>query len=110
MRTTASSFRRCWVGKTSEQIRLQDDDWYRERGVRCSGAKVLAVDVAKREIRTAQTTLAWDELVLPPGRYRSCRRSPGDAPHVFTFRRLEDTRAIAQIPASGGVGRWRAGR
>ncbi|EPV8385297.1 nitrite reductase large subunit NirB [Enterobacter cloacae] len=91
--------------KHPEQIRLQDDDWYRERGVTVlRGQMVLAVDVAKREIRTAQTTLAWDELVFATGSIPFVPPIPGgDAPHVFTFRRLEDTRAIAQIPGPAVV-------
>ncbi|EMJ0102326.1 TPA: nitrite reductase small subunit NirD [Enterobacter cloacae] len=91
--------------KRPEQIRLQDDDWYRERGVTVlRGQKVLAVDVAKREIRTAQTTLAWDELVFATGSIPFVPPIPGgDAPHVFTFRRLKDTRAIAQIPGPAVV-------
>ena len=91
--------------KRPEQIRLQDDDWYRERGVTVlRGQMVLAVDVAKREIRTAQTTLAWDELVFATGSIPFVPPIPGgDAPHVFTFRRLEDTRAIAQIPGPAVV-------
>ncbi|WP_284958573.1 nitrite reductase large subunit NirB [Enterobacter cloacae] len=91
--------------KRPEQIRLQDDDWYRERGVTVlRGQMVLAVDVAKREIRTAQTTLAWDELVFATGSIPFVPQIPGgDAPHVFTFRRLEDTRAIAQIPGPAVV-------
>ena len=91
--------------KRPEQIRLQDDDWYRERGVTVlRGQKVLAVDVAKREIRTAQTTLGWDELVFATGAIPFVPPIPGgDAPHVFTFRRLEDTRAIAQIPGPAVV-------
>ncbi|HDC4637947.1 TPA: nitrite reductase small subunit NirD [Enterobacter cloacae] len=91
--------------KRPEQIRLQDDDWYRERGVTVlRGQKVLAVDVAKREIRTAQTTLAWDELVFATGSIPFVPPIPGgDAPHVFTFRGLEDTRAIAQIPGPAVV-------
>ncbi|HEG2203871.1 TPA: nitrite reductase small subunit NirD [Enterobacter cloacae] len=91
--------------KRPEQIRLQDDDWYRERGVTVlRGQKVLAVDVAKREIRTAQTTLGWDELVFATGSIPFVPPLPGgDAPHVFTFRRLEDTRAIAQIPGPAVV-------
>ncbi|EOW0020085.1 nitrite reductase large subunit NirB [Enterobacter sp.] len=91
--------------KRPEQIRLQDDDWYRERGVTVlMGQMVLAVDVAKREIRTAQTTLAWDELVFATGSIPFVPPIPGgDAPHVFTFRRLEDTRAIAQIPGPAVV-------
>ncbi|HBC0585508.1 TPA: nitrite reductase small subunit NirD [Enterobacter cloacae] len=91
--------------KRPEQIRLQDDDWYRERGATVlRGQKVLAVDVAKREIRTAQTTLAWDELVFATGSIPFVPPIPGgDAPHVFTFRRLEDTRAIAQIPGPAVV-------
>ncbi|HCM9138731.1 TPA: nitrite reductase large subunit NirB [Enterobacter cloacae] len=91
--------------KRPEQIRLQDDDWYRERGVTVlRGQKVLAVDVAKREIRTAQTTLAWDELVFATGSIPFVPPIPGgDAPHVYTFRRLEDTRAIAQIPGPAVV-------
>ncbi|ENT2958754.1 nitrite reductase large subunit NirB [Enterobacter cloacae] len=91
--------------KRPEQIRLQDDDWYRERGVTVlRGQMVLAVDVAKREIRTAQTTLGCDELVFATGSIPFVPPIPGgDAPHVFTFRRLEDTRAIAQIPGPAVV-------
>jgi nitrite reductase (NADH) large subunit len=67
------------------------------------------VDVAGREIHTQNRTLPWDELVLLPVPAPLCRRSPAtDAPHVFTFRTLKDTRAIQGIagPAvvlGGGV-------
>jgi len=96
--------------KQAEQIRLQDDAWYEARGVTVRrGEKVLAVDVAKRQVRTAHTTLAWDELVFATGSTPFVPPIPGgDASHVFTFRRLADIDAIQTLsgPAvvlGGGV-------
>ena len=96
--------------KQAEQIRLQDDAWYEARGVTVRrGEKVLAVDVANRLVRTAQTTLAWDELVFATGSTPFVPPIPGgDASHVFTFRRLADIDAIQTLsgPAvvlGGGV-------
>lgn len=91
--------------KQAEQIRLQDDAWYEARGVTVRrGEKVLAVDVAKRLVRTAQTTLAWDELVFATGSTPFVPPIPGgDASHVFTFRRLADIDAIQNIPGPAVV-------
>lgn len=96
--------------KQAEQIRLQDDAWYEARGVTVRrGEKVLAVDVAKRQVRTAHTTLAWDELVFATGSTPFVPPIPGgDASQVFTFRRLADIDAIQTLsgPAvvlGGGV-------
>ena len=96
--------------KQAESIRLQDDAWYQSRGVAVlRGEKVIAVDVLNREVRTERQTLAWDELVFATGSQPFVPPIPGsDAPHVFTFRTLEDTRAILKLsgPAvvlGGGV-------
>ncbi|TZG30384.1 hypothetical protein FYF90_00065 [Enterobacter sp. RVSM5a] len=81
-------------------------------GTRRDGAarrKALAVDVNAREVHTSARTLGWDALVFATG---STPVVPpirgGDAPHVFTFRTLAETRAIQNIsgPAvvlGGGV-------
>ncbi|MGC0022301.1 NAD(P)/FAD-dependent oxidoreductase, partial [Enterobacter asburiae] len=96
--------------KTAAGISLQNDDWYQERGVTVlRGEKALAVNVDAREVQTTARTLGWDALVFATGStpfvppIRGC-----DAPHVFTFRTLADTRAIQAIagPAvvlGGGV-------
>lgn len=96
--------------KPASAIRLQDDDWYRARGVTVlRGEKALAVDVAQREVRTAALTLGWDVLVFATGSRAFVPPIPGvDAPHVFTFRTLEDARAVQSLtgPAvvlGGGV-------
>ncbi|MGC0088609.1 FAD-dependent oxidoreductase, partial [Enterobacter asburiae] len=82
--------------KTAAGISLQNDDWYQERGVTVlRGEKALAVNVDAREVQTTARTLGWDALVFATGStpfvppIRGC-----DAPHVFTFRTLADTRAI----------------
>lgn len=96
--------------KEAEKIRLQDDESYRTQGVTVlRGEKVTAVDVAGREIHTQSRTLPWDELVFATGSSPFVPPIPGNqAPHVFTFRTLKDTRAIQGIagPAvvlGGGV-------
>lgn len=96
--------------KQAEHICLHDEDWYTARGVTVlRGEKVLAVDVNAREVHTSARTLGWDALVFATG---STPVVPpirgGDAPHVFTFRTLAETRAIQNIsgPAvvlGGGV-------
>lgn len=96
--------------KTAAGICLQDDHWYQERGVTVlRGEKALAVDLDAREVQTTARTLGWDALVFATGSTPFVPPIPGgDAPHVFTFRTLEDTRAIQAIagPAvvlGGGV-------
>ena len=96
--------------KQAEHICLHDEDWYTARGVTVlRGEKALAVDVNAREVHTSARTLGWDALVFATG---STPVVPpirgGDAPHVFTFRTLAETRAIQNIsgPAvvlGGGV-------
>lgn len=96
--------------KPAAAIGLQDEDWYRERGVTVlRGEKVLGVDVLKRELHTARRTLEWDELVFATGSTPCVPPIPGSqAPHVFTFRTLADTRAIQRtagpaVVLGGGV-------
>ncbi len=49
--------------KAAADICLQDEDWYRVRGVTVlRGERALAVDVVSREVRTATRTLGWDAL------------------------------------------------
>jgi nitrite reductase (NADH) large subunit len=73
------------------------------------GEKALAVNVDAREVQTTARTLGWDALVFATGSTPFVPPIPGcDAPHVFTFRTLEDIRAIRAIagPAvvlGGGV-------
>jgi nitrite reductase (NADH) large subunit len=59
--------------------------------------------VDTREVQTTARTLGWDALVFATGSTPFVPPIPGcDAPHVFTFRPLEDTRAIGRSP----VRRW----
>ncbi|AUJ81290.1 nitrite reductase (NAD(P)H) small subunit [Enterobacter cancerogenus] len=87
--------------KQAATLRLQDDDWYHQRGVTVlRGEKAIAVDRVRREVHTWHQTLRWDELVFATGSQPFVPPIPGlEAPHVFTFRTLEDTRAIL---ATGG--------
>ncbi|AZL65768.1 MULTISPECIES: nitrite reductase large subunit NirB [Enterobacter] len=96
--------------KQAADICLQGDEWYQSRGVTVlRGEKALAVNVDAREVQTTARTLGWDALVYATGSTPSIPPIPGcDAPHVFTFRTLADTRAIQAIvgPAvvlGGGV-------
>ena len=96
--------------KQAADICLQDDDWYQSRCVTVlRGEKAIAVNVDAREVQTTARTLGWDALVFATGSTPFIPPVPGcDAPHVFTFRTLEDTRAIRTIagPAvvlGGGV-------
>ncbi len=96
--------------KQAEHICLHDEDWYTARGVTVlRGETALAVDVNAREVHTSARTLGWDALVFATGSTPVVPPIPGgDAPHVFTFRTLAETRAIQNIsgPAvvlGGGV-------
>ncbi len=63
-----------------------------------AGRKAIAVNVDTREVQTAARTLGWDALVFATGSTPFIPPIPGgDAPHVFTFRTQEDTRAIQAI-------------
>lgn len=96
--------------KQEEHICLHDEDWYTARGVTVlRGETALAVDVNAREVHTFARSLGWDALVFATGSTPVVPPIPGgDAPHVFTFRTLAETRAIQNIsgPAvvlGGGV-------
>lgn len=91
--------------KQAATIRLQEDDWYQQRGVTVlRGEKVTAVDVVRAEVHTQSLTLPWDELVFATGSLPFVPPIPGhDAPHVFTFRTLKDTRAILETPGPAVV-------
>ncbi len=96
--------------KQAANIYLHDEEWYRARGVTVlRGEKVIAVDVSAREVHTAARRLGWDALVFATGSTPFVPPIPGSAaPHVFTFRTLDDTRAVQRIsgPAvvlGGGV-------
>ncbi|MEG5548157.1 nitrite reductase large subunit NirB [Enterobacter wuhouensis] len=96
--------------KRAENIYLHDEGWYQAQGVRVlRGEKAIAVDVNKHEVDTTVRTLGWDALVFATGSTPFVPPIPGvDAPHVFRFRTLKDTRAIQRnagpaVVLGGGV-------
>jgi NAD(P)H-nitrite reductase large subunit len=80
-----------------------------ERRDGAAGEKALAVNVDAREVQTTARTLGWDALVFATGSTPFVPPIPGcDAPHVFTFRTLEDTGPFGNRRSGGGAGRRRA--
>ena len=74
--------------KQAAATRFHDDAWYQARGVTVmTGERVTAVDLAAQEIRTAQRSVRWDELVFATGSQPFIPPVAGsDGANVFTFR------------------------
>ncbi|WP_446027523.1 nitrite reductase large subunit NirB [Lelliottia amnigena] len=89
--------------KQAAATRFHDDAWYQARGVTVmTGERVMAVDLAAREIRTAQRSVRWDELVFATGSQPFIPPVAGcDGANVFTFRTLKDVNTI--LAATGPV-------
>ncbi|VDZ89387.1 assimilatory nitrite reductase (NAD(P)H) large subunit / assimilatory nitrite reductase (NAD(P)H)small subunit / assimilatory nitrate reductase (NADH) beta subunit [Lelliottia amnigena] len=89
--------------KQAAATRFHDDAWYQARGVTVmTGERVTAVDLAAREIHTAQRSVRWDELVFATGSQPFIPPVSGsDGANVFTFRTLKDVDTI--LAATGPV-------
>jgi NADPH-dependent 2,4-dienoyl-CoA reductase/sulfur reductase-like enzyme/nitrite reductase/ring-hydroxylating ferredoxin subunit len=90
-------------GAPEEWMPLRGDDWYVERKIDVRlGARVTAIDVAGKRVRTGGGDVAYDALVLATGAEPIRLPVPGaDLPHVHVLRSLADSRAIIEQARSG---------
>jgi NADPH-dependent 2,4-dienoyl-CoA reductase/sulfur reductase-like enzyme/nitrite reductase/ring-hydroxylating ferredoxin subunit len=90
----------------AEWIPLKGEDYYRDNDIDLRlGARVTAIDVAGRQVATADgEKFGFDRLLLATGAEPIRLPAPGfSAPNVFTLRSLADARAI--IAAAKGATR-----
>lgn len=89
------------AGDTSaDQIRLQQDDWYRSAGIRChTGDPAVSIDRAQRIATTVSgRRFRYDHLVIATGARASRPGLPGeDLAGVHSFRDLKDTQRLIDL-------------
>jgi nitrite reductase (NADH) large subunit len=81
------------------EIELKPAQWWRDRGVTLRyGMRASAVDPVERELRLSSgTRLSFSKLVFATGSQPVKLDVAGmDLPGVFTFRDIDDVKAIAQ--------------
>ena len=79
--------------KTLSQIMLNDDDWYRDNGIRLfKGARVTRINRRERKVVADDgTEIQYDRLILATGSDPFVIPVPGkDLPGVVTFRDIRD--------------------
>lgn len=83
--------------KTVDDIMLNDDDWYAERGIRLhKGSRVVHIHRGRREVVAEDGTREpYDRLLLATGSNPFVIPVPGhDLPGVVSFRDLQDVEAM----------------
>jgi nitrite reductase (NADH) large subunit len=85
--------------KSSEDIVLNDIDWYRANGIEPRfGVRVTAIDAAAHLIHGSDgAAIPFDKLILATGSRALVPPMPGtDKENVHVFRTLDDTRALLE--------------
>ena len=91
--------------KTVDDIMLNDDDWYAERGIRLhKGSRVVHIHRGRREVVAEDGTREpYDRLLLATGSTPFVIPVPGhDLPGVVSFRDLRDVEAMLAASRSYG--------
>ena len=90
--------------KTSEEIVLNDIDWYQANGIRARlGVRVEAIDSARRLVIDAEgRETYYDNLILATGSSAFIPPIKGvEKKNVHVFRTLDDTRALMEKSRPG---------
>ena len=90
--------------KSADEITLNDLDWYQRNGITlCLGARVCAIDIVKKTLMGEDGAVtSFDKLLLATGSSPLIPPVAGvNKEGVFTFRNLDDTRALLERADSG---------